>query len=122
MHTLIPIRSANLGNARMEEYNSNLSDNGDHSMKTGIEIVYEVNCQPLHDSFAIKNTVVYTNFHYESFTTLNDALSFCKEHATGEACYIGMRIEEQLLNDDEPHKVIATHNPYEILGIEEVQL
>ena len=33
MHTLIPIRSANLGNARMEGYNLNLIDNGDHSMK-----------------------------------------------------------------------------------------
>lgn len=27
MHTLIPIRSANLGNARMEGYNLNLIDN-----------------------------------------------------------------------------------------------
>jgi len=34
MHTLIPIRSANLGNARMEGYNLNLIDNGDHAMKT----------------------------------------------------------------------------------------
>ena len=78
--------------------------------------IFEVNCQPKNDNFSIKNTVVYTNFHYECFSTLDAALSFCKEHIDQ---YLDMRIEEQLIDDedeDAPHTVLKTHNPYELLG------
>ena len=86
---------------------------------------FEVNCHPENDNFFIKNTVVHTNFHYECFNTLDEALTFCKKNSVGKGRYVGMRIEEQLIDDgdeDVPHKVIATHNPYALLGIiEEVE-
>jgi len=83
-----------------------------------MKTLFEVNCQPNNDRSFVANTVVYTNFHYESFGTLDEALAFCRKNSMGEGRYIGMRIEEQLFDDEDcPHKVINTHNPYELLGI-----
>ena len=85
-----------------------------------MKICFEVNCQPENDSVFIKNTVVYTNFHYECFDTLDKALTFCKKNSVGRGRYVGMRIEEQLFDgadEDAPYKVIGTHNPYALLGI-----
>ena len=90
-----------------------------------MKICFEVNCQPENDSVFIKNTVVYTNFHYERFDTLDKALTFCKKNSVGRGRYVGMRIEEQLFDgadEDAPYKVIGTHNPYALLGIlEEIE-
>jgi len=80
--------------------------------------LFEVACQPANDNVRIKNTIVYSNFYYESFGTLEDALNFCSENCSGESRYLNMRIEEQLFDDEDcPHRVINTHNPYELLGI-----
>ena len=81
---------------------------------------YEVNCQPNNDNVTIKNTVVYSNFHYESFDTLDDALDFCRENSVGEGRFLNMRIEEQLFDDanlDGEHTVICIYNPYKLLRI-----
>lgn len=83
-----------------------------------MRVRYEVNCQPNNDNVTIKNTVVYSNFHYESFDTLDDALNFCRENSVGEGRFLNMRIEEQRFDDSgEQHTVIRTYNPYELLRI-----
>ena len=83
---------------------------------------FEVNCQPENDRRFIKNNVLHTNFGYECFRTLAEALAFCHDRSIGIGRLVGMRIEEQLFDDadaDAPHTVIATHNPYSLLGITE---
>ena len=84
--------------------------------------LFEVNCQPENDRRFIKNNVLHTNFGYECFCTLDAALAYCKDNSVGIGRFVGMRIEEQLFDDadeDAPHTVIATHNPYSLLGITE---
>ena len=85
------------------------------------KIIYEVYCLP-------KNSP--TNFYYESFNTLDEAISFCAAHITGEDRYVNMQISEQIRDDSDPSVLIDDreyiHNkyicPYEKLGIDEDEL
>lgn len=85
------------------------------------KIIYEVNCLP-------KNSP--TNFCYESFNTLSEAISFCAAHITGADRYVNMQISKQIRDDSDPSVLMEDreyiHNqyicPYKKLGIDEFEL